>query len=116
MGICQIALIIGLFLTPYGIESFISAYGFRKTLMGLTLLSVLIFVNTTFLKPVEKYIKKVYTVEEFDNKSKLPKYYSTHGISSIIIELQIKFHFHFNQWCHSLSHILEETMCMFLEH
>lgn len=70
MGVCQIALIIGVFSTPYGIEIFMSTYGFRKTLIGLTILSLLIFVIVIIMRPVEQYMKKVY-IEDSETISEL---------------------------------------------
>lgn len=87
MGVCQIIPIIGLFLTPYGIELFMSSFGFRKTLIGLTLVSLLIFMNAIALEPVEKYMTKVYTDEESNNMSKFDKYCRIYVVSSYNYEI-----------------------------
>lgn len=70
MGACQVALTVGVLASPYGIEIFFAAFGFRKTLMGLTLSSVLILCSVTLLKPVDKYMRKVYIDEDIANTSK----------------------------------------------
>lgn len=61
MGIAQSISILSVMLTPYFIETLMKTIGFRKTLCVLTGLALVILVAVSFLDPVEKHMRRIYT-------------------------------------------------------